>query len=154
EAEARALLASEQQARVKEARLPLQRRTDHKREVSVILRYGRLYLWHDYDLTLYPIGLNLRDFVIISDEKEQLVTRPKPTAGIPLDDTPESRAAIDKLLGRFDPRRFYLSPIVRPDSYAAFQHFRSRALALGYEYRLLPAKASIYDRGGSGGLVQ
>lgn len=156
EAEARTLLASEQQGRIKDVRLPRQHRASDKRELALILRYGRLYLWHDYDLTLRRTGLNLRDFVIISDEGDHLVTRPKPTAGIPLDDTPESRAAIDKLLRRFDHRRFALGTIVRPDSYGAFQHFRSRALALGFEYRLLPTDtdSQISDRGGSGGLVQ
>ena len=155
-AEARTLLASEQQARVKDARLPLQREADDKHEIGFILRYGRVYLWHDYDLTLHRTGLNLRDFVVISDEADQLVTRPKPTAGIPLDDTPESRAAIDKLLGRFDCRRFCLATIVRPDSYAAFQHFRNRAIALGYQYRLMPcdSESPVSDRGGSGGRVQ
>lgn len=156
ETEARTLLASEQAGRTKDVRLPRQHRADDKRELAVILRYGRLYLWHDYDLQMGRTGLNLRDFVIISDAGDHLVTRPKPTAGIPLDDTPECRAAIDKLLRRFDPRRFALGTIVRPDSYAAFQYFRSRALALGFEYRLLPTDSDspISDRGGSGGLVQ
>ncbi len=156
QAEAKTLLASEQDGRVKDARLPRQRRSDHKREVAFILRYGRLYLWHEYDLTMRRTGLNLRDFVVISDEADQLVSRPRPTAGIPLDDTPASRAAIDKLLSRFDPRRDCLGPIVRPDSYGVFQYFRNRAIALGFEYRMLvmDQDSTVVDRGGSGGLVQ
>lgn len=156
EVEARTLLASEQKARTKDARLPRQRRADDKREVSLVLRYGRLYLWHDYDLTMHRTGLNMRDFVVISAEPDQLVTRPKPTAGIPLDGTPESRAAIDRLLGRFNPKRFCLGPTVRPDSYGVFHHLRDRMMALGFEYRMLVMDTDwpVADRGGSGGLVQ
>ena len=156
QAKAQAQLASEQQAKVKDVRLPKQRRADHKQEVGFILRHGRLYLWHDYDGNQQRLGLNLRDFVIISDEGDHLVTRPKPTAGIPLEDTPECRNAIDKLLRPFDPKRYTLCTIARPDSYGEFQHFRNRALALGYEYRLMPTEidSPISDRGGTGGSVQ
>ncbi len=156
EAEARTLLASEEKARVKDARLPQQREARFKREVSVILRYGRLYLWHDYDLRLNRTGLNTRDFVVISDDGDELVTRPKPTAGIPLDDSPECQTAIDRLLRRFSPRDFRLGIIVRPDSYGKFQYLRNRAIALRYDYRVIPAEtdSQIFDRGGSGGKVQ
>lgn len=156
EAEARTLLASEEKARVKEARLPQQREARSKREIIVILRYGRLYVWHDYDLRLFRTGLNTRDFVVISDDGDELITRPKPTAGIPLDDSPECQKAIDKLLRRFSPKDFALGVIVRPDSYGKFQYFRNRAIALKYDYRVLPATndSRVFDRGGSGGKVQ
>ncbi len=156
ESEARTLLASEQHARTKDARLPQQRQLGEKREILLVVRYGRLYLWHDYDLRLLRRGLNLRDFVVISDDGEQLTTRPKPTAGIVLDESPECRRAIDRLLGRFDPKQFYLAPIVRPDSYGVFRYLRDRAIALKFQYRLIPVDSedSVVDRGGSGSKVQ
>jgi len=156
EAEARTLLASEEKARVKEARLPRVHEARWKQEIVLVMRYGRLYLWHDYDLRLSRTGLNRRDFVVVSEGDDELVTRPKPTAGIPLNDTPECRAAIDKLLARFTPANFRLGIIVRPDSYGAFQYVRSRAIALKYDYRILPASSGmqVFDRGGSGGKVQ
>ena len=156
ESEARTLLASEQQGRVKDARLPQQRQRGEKREILLVVRYGRLYIWHDYDLRLYRQGLNLRDFVVISDDGEQLTTRPKPTAGIVLDDSPECQRTIDRLLGRFDPKQFYLAPIVRPDSYGVFRYVRDRAIALKFQYRLIPVDAEdpVVDRGGKGKSVQ
>lgn len=156
QAKVQAQLASEKQARVKDVRLPKQRRSNHKQEVGFILRHGRLYLWHDYDANQRRIGLNLRDFVIVSDKGDHLVTRPNPTAGIPLEDTAECRKAIDTLLRPFDPREHSLCAIARPDSYGEFQYFRNRVLALGYEYRLMPVESDspVSDRGGTGGRVQ
>lgn len=156
ETESRAQLAAEQQAKVKEARLPKQHRADFKQEIGFVLRYGRVYLWHEYDGQQRRLGLNLRDFVIISDEGDQLVTRPRPTAGIPLDDTAACRTAIDKLLIPFSPQRHCICVIARPDSYGQFEYFRNRFLALGFDYRLLPTESEspVFDRGGSGGAVQ
>ena len=156
EAEARTLLASEEKARVKDSRLPQQREARRKQEIVLVMRDGRLYLWHEHDLRLSRTGLNMRDFVVVSEDDEELVTRPKPTAGILLKDTPECRAAIDKLLARFPPKDCRLGILVRPDSYGAFQYVRNRAIALKYDYRILPATSDsrIFDRGGSGGKVQ
>lgn len=156
EAQAQAQLAAEQQAKVKDVRLPKQHRADFKQEIGFVLRYGRLYLWHEYDQQQRRIGLNLRDFVVVSDEGDHLVTRPKPTAGIPLEDTPACRAAIDKLLSTFHPQRHSVCVVARPDSYGHFEHLRNRVVALGYEYRLMPTDADspVSDRGGSAGAVQ
>ena len=157
EAQARTLLASEQKARTQNARLPRQKKAQQIQEVILIVRYGRVYLWHNYDLRMQiRLGLNLRDFVVVSAEPDRLVTRPKPTAGILLDGSPESQRAIDKLLGRFDRKRFYLGPLVRPDSYGVFHHLRDRIIALGFDYSMLPmnSDSAVFDRGGSIGPVQ
>lgn len=149
------LLESERQSRTQDVRLPVLRPSD-KHEIGIIIRYGRLYLWHEYDRNLVPIGLNTRDFVILGEEDDGLATRPNPTRGLRLDDSPQTQQAIAELLKPFDRDRFYIATIVRPDSYGAFKFFRDQAIALGYEYRLMPVEADtpIGDRGGSGGQVQ
>lgn len=149
-------LETERQARTQEVRLPVLRSKAGKREVAVIVRYGRVYLWHEYDQNENRVGLNTRDFVVIDDSADKIVARPNPLRGIRLDNSEGAGAAIRRMLSRFDPQRFYVGVIVRPDSYGVFQHFRNQLLTSHFEYRLVPVDAdtSMTDTGGSGGEVQ
>jgi hypothetical protein len=153
---AQSKLEDGRKARVQEARLPVIRTAVNKQEIGLVLRYGRLYIWHKYGQGHQRLGLNTDDFVVISENGEGLVTRPKPTAGVLLDESAESQTAVRRVLGRFDPRTCYFAIIARPDSYGVFHHLRDQALELGFEYRLIPVGANdpISDRGGSGGSVQ
>ena len=131
-------------------------RSTQKDEIGLILRYGRLYVWHRYDAGNRRLGLNTDEFIVVSETGDTLVTRPIPTKGVALDESPTSRDGVRRALGKFDPRSCCLAVIVRPDSYGAFKHLRNQAIALGLEYRLLPAEADtpFADRGGTGGKVQ
>ncbi len=150
-----AQLEQDRQSRVEEIRLPVIR-TSIKAEIGLILRYGRMYVWHKYDDRHVRLGLNTDDFVVIGENGGGLVTRPKPTAGIALDDTEASRSAIRRVLLRFDPRSSYLVVVARPDSFGVFRYLRDAALDLGFEYRLMPDSedSPVSDRGGTGGQVQ
>lgn len=149
-------LEQDRQSRVEEVRMPVIRSAGGKSEIGLVLRYGRLYVWHHYGANNERLGLNTDDFVVVSEDEESLVIRPIPTRGTPINGSAESRAAMRNVLSRFDHRRCYLTPIVRPDSYGAFKYFRDEAIALGFEYRLMPADADspVVDRGGVGGKVQ
>ncbi len=149
-------LEQDRQARVQEIRLPVARLPHGKQEVGLIMRYGRLYVWHKYGPGYRRLGLNTDDFVVISTDEDGLKVRPKPTRGVPVDEAPDSQAAMKQLLQRFDPRFCYLAVVVRPDSYGRFRHVRDAAIRLGLEYRLMPVGENdpIADRGGSGGKVQ
>lgn len=149
-------LEKDRQSRVQEVRMPVLRSEEGKREIGLVLRFGRLYVWHRYGADGERLGLNTDDFVVVSDDGNSLVTRPIPTRGTPLDDSPSSREAVRGVLRRFDPRRCYLTPIVRPDSYGVFKHLRDEAISLGFEYRLMPQESDspVADRGGVGGKVQ
>ena len=127
-----------------------------KREIGLILRYGRLFVWHRYGAGNERLGLNTDEFVVVAEEDDSLVTRPIPTKGIPLDDSNASREAIRRTLSRFDAKSCCLAVIVRPDSYGVFKQVRDQAIALKFDYRLLPTEADspIADRGGTGGKVQ
>jgi hypothetical protein len=153
---AEARLQQERQSRVEEIRMPVVRSTFGKQEIGVVLRYGRLYVWHRYGPGQVRLGLNTNDFVVVEDLKDGLITSPKPTAGIALNTSAESQAAVKRVLQQFDPRLSYLVVIARPDSYDVFRHLRDRALETGFEYRLMPVDATteITDRGGRGGNVQ
>ena len=149
-------LENDRKSRTTEARLPILRPPGARQEVGLVLRYGRLYLWHRYDQFHNRQGLNTEDFVSVGEEDGGLLTLPKPTGGILLDGSASSKDAIRRLLRQFDPRTCYLVPIVRPDSFAAFGQFRDLALELGFNYRLMPVETNspVVDRGGSATGVQ
>lgn len=150
------VLENDRKSRTAEARLPIMRPPGARQEIGLVLRYGRLYVWHRYDQFHNRQGLNTDDFVIVGEEEGGMLTAPKPTGGIPLDDSVSSKEAIRRLLRQFDPRTCYLVPIVRPDSFAEFARFRDVALELGFNYRLMPVETNspVVDRGGSATGVQ
>ncbi len=153
--EAMAELEQELQSQVEEIRLPSVRRTS-KQEIGIVLRYGRLYVWHKYGPGHRRLGLNTDDFVIVAETKDGVRVRPRPTRGVMLDASAESKAEVRSILSRFDHRTCCLAVIVRPDSYHQFRLVRDAAISLGLEYRLMPAGEDdpIADRGGVGGDVQ
>ena len=150
-------LNRDRQSRVEDARLPVNRTDVHKAEVGLVLRYGRLYIWHKYGGGANDrLGLNTDEFVVISEEAGGLTTRPKPSAGTILDGSDSSNAAVGKTLRRFAPNECYFVVVARPDSYGVFRHLRDQIIELGFEYRLMPTATDdpVTDRGGKGGDVQ
>lgn len=149
-------LENDRKSRTTEARLPLLRQPGVRQEIGLVMRFGRLYLWHRYDQFHNRQGLNTDDFVVVGEEDGGIVTLPRPTGGILLDGSSESKDAVRRLLRRFDPSTCYFSPIVRPDSFAAFSQFRDIAVELGFNYRLMPTEmdSPVKDRGGSATGVQ
>ncbi|MEI8018445.1 MAG: hypothetical protein WCH39_09595 [Schlesneria sp.] len=149
-------IEEERRSRVEEVRLPVVRTAMGKQEIGLVLRYGRLYVWHKYGRGYERLGLNTDDFVVVSKERDGLVTRPNPLAGVSLDESLESQEKIRRVLRRFDPQSCYFAIIARPDSYSVFRRLRDRVIELGFEYRLIPVGADdpVSDRGGTGGRVQ
>ena len=149
-------LDKDRQSRVQEVRLPVLRTERGKTEIGLVMRYERLYVWHEYDSSNTRLGLNTRDFVVIGEAWGGLITRPNPTRGVLLDESESSQEAVRRVLRQFDPKECYLAMIVRPDSHGVFRHVRDRALELGFEYRLMPVETdeAVTDRGGTGGQVQ
>lgn len=154
--QAQADLERERQGRVEEIRMPVVRPAGRKQEVALILRYGRLYVWHKYGPGHVRLGLNTDDFVVLSEGDDALATRPNPAAGTALNDSTESRQAVRRVLQRFDKRTCNLGVVVRPDSYAVFRYLRDQAIGLGFDYRLVPVDAdtALTDRGGDSKGVQ
>lgn len=126
-----------------------------KRSLGLILRHDRVYVWHRYDRSGNPVGLNTDEFLIVEDTPEGLVTLPKRTAGIPI----RGESAAEQLrrrLAPFSPRVFALDIVLHPDSFDTFQDFKRTILELGYQYRLLLKGEflTVYDRGGTDDRVQ
>lgn len=142
--------------RTQELRTPIVTAEASRREVAVVVQYGRLYLVHAYGSTGFRSGPNLDDFIVLREEVGGIRVTPNPVAGVPLDDSPECREAVLARLRRFPAQAYYIAVVVRPDSYGDFRWLREALQAAGYSYRLMPTDAGdpIVDRGGSGGYVQ
>ncbi|WP_437193409.1 hypothetical protein [Planctomicrobium sp. SH527] len=149
-------LFTQRDSRRKTLEMPIVRTAGLKRQIIIVLQYNRLYIWHRYSSDGTREGLNTDDFLILSNETRGSITTPNPVAGIPLNQTEESKRQIVQKLSRFRPGQNYLAVIVRPDSYGSFQHLREIFTTLNLEYDLQPSTrdAEWFDRGGTDGFVQ
>jgi len=137
------------------AQLPRQHATV-KREVGILVRYGRLYLWHRYDGQGNRMGVNTDDMVVVKDHGSYLETTPKPFAGVPLDIATDQGNQIRLKLSIFDPRTVYVAVVIWDDSFEQFQSLKKVLIERGFEYRLMPISEgeSVRDHGGTGRNVQ
>ena len=94
------------------------------------------------------------EFVVVDDRANRIDTRPKPHAGLPLED-----AYSQQIVNRF--RQFsatdcYLAIAIWDDSFDVFQKLKAAVVAAGFEYRLILMRegGSLVDRGGSDSRVQ
>lgn len=128
----------------------------HKTFISLVVRYGRVYLWHDYDPNGYRRGLNTRDFIVLEDTPDGLVTAPRLMAGLPVRENPDLLDQLAKLLGRFPPDRYVLQISLHPDSFNEFQSLKTCIIQLNYKYKSLinSEYGSVFDRGGTDARVQ
>lgn len=142
--------------RSQQLRLSQVRSSFGKSEVAIVLRYGRAYLWHQYDARGNRLGLNTDDFIVLESDAKSVTVRPNPLRGIPLDGSPQSRQALSRLLEPFAPNRNTIVVVARPDTYHAFPQVRDATVASGFEYRLFVSTEDgpVVDRGGRGGPVQ
>lgn len=145
----------EREARTQQLRLPVVRQTS-KTQVGVILRYGRMYVWHRYSRSGDRMGLNTAEFVVVKDRSDGLVTTPIPSAGVPLTDGPECLQALRQRLKSFSPELFAIVPIVYGDSFTEFRYLKNALVKLGFDYELMPMTEgeSVMDRGGRSSGVQ
>lgn len=123
--------------------------------VVLIVRFGRLYVWHRYNALGLRAGLNTDEFLVVGRERDGILTQPKPYAGVPLD-APDAEARVAKRLRAFQPKAHALDVAVWPDSFAEFAVLRRVAVRMGFEYRLVPMSEGepLWDRGGSDSRVQ
>ncbi len=140
-------------ARTQDLQLP-RLRMSLKNERGVIVRYGRIYVWHRYNSLGSPVSVNTEDFLVLQDKGSHLLTTPKPYAGTII--TAKNTDNLRSRLLQFDSRRHYLTVVVWPDSFDDFQLLKSLIVKMGFEYRLMPMREgeSVFDRGGSNNKVQ
>lgn len=127
-----------------------QLRTSYKSEVGIILRFGRIYLWHRYNTSGVRLGLNTDDFTILEEDSYSLSTVPNPWCGIDL----MGRDAVDKierLISPFNAREHKMVLLVSPDTFAQYHIVRDFLKKRSFDIRpiTLGPDDSIADRGGS-----
>lgn len=126
-------------SKTREVRTPLVTTESSRKEAAIVVQYGRMYLCSRYAARGTEIGPNLDDFLVLSEKSGTLRLTPKPTAGTVLNDSPECRAAILRLLRPLSPEEYYLAVIVRPDSYGEFHWLCAALVQAGFKHRLIPA---------------
>jgi TolA-binding protein len=131
-------------------------RPSFKQEIGIVLRYGRLYVWHRYGPGGTKEGLNTDEFVVLEESAAQVRCTPNPVAGTPIDESGESRQAIERRLKAFSPSRQVIAVIVWLDTFGHFRHVKEAIVRLGFNYRLIPVTndGNVADRGGSSSGVQ
>ena len=134
---------------------PLAHSTE-KRSVALELRYGRIYLVHDYDASERPMGPNRKEYGVLADSNGELEVTADPTCGLPIGDGSSLADHLGSQLARFNPDNWYLDIAVRSGSFASYHTFQKAAHELGYEMRILliPEDGSFVDRGGKQSDVQ
>ena len=116
------------------------------------MKYGRVYLW-SLSNSVMREGVNHEHFVAVGMEKaDVLITIPHPLRGVELNESPQCRDNVRKLLAHISPKSFDLAIVVRPDSFHEFRHLRDTVVDLGFKYYLYPMSDGdpIYDAGGNG----
>ena len=131
-------------------RAPRERDTD-KSEFGVMLKYGRMYLMHNYGTGAREV--NTKDFVLTPGLLNN-TAEPKPNAGLDLKDRSLSAADLRRYLASHPAREWYPCLVVHPDSFQEFLTLKAALVSLGYEYRLMPTDKGVFDGGGTGGRVQ
>ena len=130
-----------------DATLPIIRAST-KTQVSLYLRFGRLYMTHKW-VNGDRRGPNTAEFIVTG--KSPPVARPIPGKGKRISGASVSQY-VRELAKRFPPNRFGVALIVYQDSFEIFQLLKTELVAQGYEYRLLPCKPGdrVRDSGGRG----
>ncbi len=140
--------------KTKDVALP-QLHASSKREIAIILRFGRLYTWELYDPNGKNLGIKNNDFTIIEEEEDSQVTVPNPWCGIDLY-AEGSYEQIKQLFKRFDPKEHKIIVIVFPDSFVTFGFVRDYLKSQKFEITpwAFEEGKTIADRGGSGNKAQ
>lgn len=140
---------------VEEFRLSTERQNPGISFVFVVIRFGRVYVWHQYDSALKRVGPNLEDFVVVGESSEGILTLPRVDRGIPLTE-PDAAQRVRQRLKTFPPKRWAIDVAMWEDSFDHWGMLRRILVEDGYYYRMLLMKEgqTLVDRGGRDSLVQ
>ncbi|MGQ9823068.1 MAG: hypothetical protein ACUVQK_14500 [Thermogutta sp.] len=120
---------------------------------ALILRYDRVYVWHEYDSQGSRRGLNVAEFVVLSEDSQGIHVTPRPEKGIPI--ARENAAAIVDRLRQCRAGND-LDIGLWPDTFDTWPVFREAVVKGGFRYRvlLMGEEGRLYDRGGEENFVQ
>lgn len=143
-----------EKAKRKRARstVPPKLRDVFKSEITVLVKYGRVYFWEKYnEQGKLVAGYNDDDLFVAERRpiRNAIVTEPKPWRGVPLDD-PNVETRLDEMFRRFNPAYYYILMCVAKDSFAEYNVLSSYLKSKGFDINAwaLDDKEEVYDRGG------
>lgn len=133
--------------------LPRERRLPGGGGIGIILRYDKMYIWHQYDASGNRAGLNTEEFFVVRESSRGIVVEPRPEKGMSI--SRDNRVAIIRRLKQCSNAE-YLSIGLWPDTFDQWQVFREIIVDADYRYRLLLMKRGevIIDRGGTDAWAQ
>lgn len=113
---------------------------------ALILRYDRMYVWHEYDARGNRLGLNVEEFFVLSEGLDGIHVTPRPEKGIPI--RPENAAAFVNRIEKCQAGRG-LHIGLWPDTHDTWPVFREAVVKGGFRYRVLlvSEEGGLFDRG-------
>ena len=117
-------------------------------QVGIYLRFGRVYMMHEWSPSLKRLGPNSDQF-FIQDDGDTLSVKPRPAAGV--DAGSEQMAQVLKQwLSPFRPSEWSVAVCAHSDSFREFQAVKAVLVSAGYKYNPIAATDDnpIVDTGG------
>lgn len=133
---------------VQTARLPELSAT-RKQPFGLLLKYGRIYVMHDWDDSGNRLGPNSNHFVITKRDDGRQSAQARPDAGH-IADGATSKKTVREILRRFPAEKWYVQIVVNEDSFSQFQTVKKSLIDLGYQYEPIPMRVNggVWDQGG------
>jgi len=120
-----------------------------KKQVGLYMRYGRLYVMHQWSDAGERMGPNPGHFLVTRNADGSQVAKARPEAGF-IADAISLQREVPQLLRQFPPDGWTVAVVVYEDSFNQVQSVKSVLVGLGYQYDLIRAGPSnpIQDGGG------
>lgn len=121
-----------------------------KKQVGLFMRYGRIYIMHEWSPDGQRLGPNTNHFVISPRPDGNQSAKARPDAGH-LADHGKIKPALSTILRGFPPDEWVVAIVVHEDSFPQFQTLKSAIVALGYQYEPFPVEEGngAWDTGGA-----
>ena len=121
-----------------------------KNQIGLFMRYGRVYVMHQWSPAGMRLGPNADHFVISTRPDGNQSAKARPDAGC-LADQATIKSALREILRDFPPDNWVVGLVVNEDSFPQFQTVKSTLVALGYQYEPFPIEVGngAWDMGGS-----
>jgi hypothetical protein len=132
------------------ARLP-ELAASKKEQFGIFMRYGRVYVMHEWGAAGERLGPNSRHFVITTRPDGRQSAQARPDAGYIADGATVTKTMQDILRGH-PADGWVVAVIVNEDSFSQFQTVKSALVKLGYQYEPIVVRENegIWDSGGTG----
>ena len=130
-------------------RLPKEDDTpSNTRDIVLILRYDKMYIWHLYDRNGNRYALNTDEMFVIGESQDGIDVAPRPEKGIAIS-LDNKDMIVNRLKQCSDAK--YLDIGLWEDTFDKWPIFREIVVKAGYRYRLLLLKegGKLMDRGGT-----